>query len=62
MVQDFIKELGKPAQVARDLNVPLQTVAAWAQRGRIPHWRVPALLALAIRKGVPIPDTLREAA
>lgn len=62
MVQQFIEALGKPAQVGRELNVPLQTVAAWCQRGRIPQWRIPALVALAMKKGVPIPETLREAA
>lgn len=62
MVKDFLEALGKPAAVARELNVPLPTVAAWQQRNSIPHWRIPSLVALAMKKGVPIPQTLREAA
>lgn len=62
MVQEFLNTLGGTAQVARELNMPLQTVAAWGQRNRIPHWRIPALVALAMRLGKPIPQTLREAA
>lgn len=62
MVKDFLDTLGGVAEVSRELKVPLPTVSAWGQRNRVPHWRVPSLIALAMRKGAPIPPTLREAA
>lgn len=62
MVQDFLNSLGGTAQVARELNMPLTTVAAWGQRNRVPHWRIPSLVGLAVKKGKPIPADLVEPA
>jgi hypothetical protein len=62
MVQDFLKSLDGPAAVSRELGISLQTVAAWQQRGRIPSWRIPALVALAVKKGKPIPPGLMVSA
>lgn len=61
-IQTFIKELGGATKVARELGVPMTTVATWSQRGSVPHWRIPSLVALAVKLGKPIPPTLREAA
>jgi hypothetical protein len=62
MVQDFLNSLGGPAAIARELDISLQTVAAWRQRGRIPRWRIPALVGLAVKQGKPIPADLMVAA
>ena len=54
-VQDFIKELGGTAHVARALGVPLTTVAAWTQRNSVPEWRLEKLAVLAVTKGKAVP-------
>lgn len=61
-VQDFIKELGGTAQVARDLGLPLTTVAAWTQRNRLPDWRFEKLALLAVSKGKAVPASFDEVA
>ena len=61
-IQTFIKSLGGATQVGRELGVPMTTVATWGQRNSVPHWRVPALVALALKQGKSIPPTLRVAA
>lgn len=58
-VKDFIETLDGTAKVADALNVPKTTIYSWIGANRIPHWRVPALEALAKRKKVAFPDALR---
>ncbi len=39
-------------QVARDLALPFTTVSSWGRKNHVPEWRQPALLRLAVEKGV----------
>lgn len=55
---NFIKDLGGASAVARAIQVPMTTVATWAQKERIPHWRMPALAKLAKRQGKIVPADL----
>lgn len=55
-VQDFLKELGGAAVIARSTGIPLSTIASWGHENSIPHWRRPALAELAQDKGLTIPD------
>lgn len=55
-VVTFINKLGGPTALARELDVPFTTVAAWRQRGKIPHWRVDKLIEVARAKKVPVPE------
>lgn len=61
-IQTFIDELGGATHIARELGVPMTTVATWKQRGKIPQWRIPALVGLAIKQGKSVPPMLLEAA
>lgn len=54
-VQDFLKELDGVAPVARNLGLPLSTVAEWAQRNSVPSWRIGALAKLAHERGKVMP-------
>lgn len=54
-VHQFLQELGGAPTIARELGVPYTTVVTWRQRNSIPHWRMPALAALAISKGKAVP-------
>lgn len=58
-VKAFIDELDGTVKVADALAVPVSTVSGWNLSNSIPHWRIPALEALAREKGKPFPDALR---
>jgi hypothetical protein len=61
-VQTFLTDLGGTAKVARELGIPLTTVATWAHRNKVPQWRLASLAALAVAKGVEVPAHFRELA
>lgn len=52
----IIQALGGPAEISRQIGVPLTTVDSWKRSDRIPHWRRPALAELALAKGLALPD------
>ena len=54
-VKDFMNELGGTVEVAAVLGVPISTVSGWNLSNRIPHWRVPAVKALAKKLGKQFP-------
>ena len=54
----FIENLGGPAALGRELGVPLTTIVGWVERDKIPHWRLPALISLALAKKVAVPADL----
>lgn len=58
-VKTFIDQLDGTVKVATELGVPVSTVSGWNLSNSIPHWRIPALEALAAEKGVGFPDDLR---
>lgn len=49
---NIIDQLGGLTEVSRQLSVPVTTVSSWKGRNVIPEWRQPALLRLAIEKGI----------
>lgn len=55
-----MKALGGAAEVSRDLGIPYTTVAQWQQSGRIPRWRIPAVVDLALKKQQQVPGHLLE--
>lgn len=50
-IHDIFKIWDPLADMARDLNLPYQTVAKWAQRERIPSESWQAVIEAAKRKG-----------
>lgn len=58
-VKSFIDELGGTVEVAAALRAPVSTVSGWNISNNIPHWRIPALEALAKKKRKAFPDELR---
>ena len=50
-LQDIFAVWDSLADMARDLNLPYQTVAKWAQRERIPSEAWGAVIAAAAAKG-----------
>ncbi len=54
MVDQVITKLGGAAEVARLIDVPYQTVAAWKRRGTIPSRHQRALLLAARERGLDI--------
>lgn len=46
--------LGGITAVANHLGVPISTVSSWGINNRIPDWRQPALLRLAVEKNIPL--------
>jgi hypothetical protein len=51
---DIIQRLGGVMQVSRDLGLSFTTVSSWGRANRIPEWRQPALLRLAVEKSIPL--------
>lgn len=49
---DIIEKFGTIAAFARDLGVPMTTVASWKQSNYIPAWRQPRILSLAATSGI----------
>lgn len=48
----LIEALGGVTSVARRLGEPNSTVHSWKQKGRIPRWRRPSVLAIAREEGI----------
>jgi len=55
-VKDFIDAIGGTVRVADALQLPVSTVSGWNVNNSIPKWRRAALVDLAEKKGVPVPD------
>ena len=51
---EIIGKFGTATALARELGVPMTTVASWKQNNQIPVWRQPKLLELAAAKGIPL--------
>jgi hypothetical protein len=49
---EIIANLGGVSAVSRQLGIPKTTIYSWRERDLIPEWRQPALLRLALEKGV----------
>lgn len=56
-VEQILQALGGYTFVANETGIPLTTVHSWKRVGFVPHWRVPAILALAERVGASIIET-----
>lgn len=52
--RQIVMRLGGVTAVAAHLGVPVSTVSSWGRFNRIPEWRQPALLRLAVERGVPL--------
>lgn len=51
--EQIIDALGGTVEVAKAIKAPPSTVSSWkGAKGGIPHWRMPAILRLAKRRGV----------
>lgn len=50
--EQMIVALGGTVEVAKAIEAPPSTVSSWKTAGKIPHWRMPAIILLAERKGV----------
>lgn len=50
--RQIVMKLGGITPVAKYLGVPISTVSSWGRFNRIPEWRQPALLRLALEQGV----------
>ena len=46
-IETIFSALGGPTAIAREIDVPVQTVHSWKANGSIPRWRRPALLEMA---------------
>lgn len=53
----IVEALGDTSAVATALSAPVSTVSSWKRKNSIPSWRRPALLNLAIERGVPLGTT-----
>lgn len=53
-IKSIIHQLGGPAQVAAELGVNSQAVSHWIRDDTVPLARIPALLRLAQKRGVPL--------
>lgn len=53
-VEAIFQAFGGPGSIADATSIPVQTVCDWRKKGKpnIPHWRRPAVLDAALRKGV----------
>lgn len=56
-VSDIIARFGTASSLAREMGVPMTTVASWKQKNQIPAWRQPKLLELAAARGIPLSTT-----
>ena len=54
-VEQFIDALGGTVAVANASEAAPTTVSSWKAANSIPRWRMPALKALAKKKGVSVP-------
>ena len=55
--RQIVMKLGGITAVAKFLGVPISTVSSWGRANRIPEWRQPALLRLAIEQGIELSTT-----
>lgn len=53
-IKPIIHQLGGPAQVAAELGVNSQAVSHWIRDDAIPLARIPAILRLARKRGIPL--------
>lgn len=56
-VPDIIDALGGATAISNETGIPLTTVHSWKRSRFVPRWRVPALVALALRLGKSISET-----
>lgn len=50
--KSIIQQLGGVMQLSRDLGISFTTISSWGRWNRIPEWRQPKLLELAMSKGI----------
>lgn len=68
--RQIVMKLGGITAVAKYLGVPISTVSSWGRFNRIPEWRQPALMRLALELNVslstedfpPVEDRIGQAA
>lgn len=53
-ITEFIKALGGPVHVSRQLGIRSQAISIWARRGKIPAERVPQLVGIARTMGLKV--------
>jgi hypothetical protein len=54
---EIIAKFGSIAELGRVLDVPMTTVSSWGRFNRIPEWRQPAILRVAIERGIALSTT-----
>lgn len=57
-IDQFINALGGTVAVAKEHRVGPSVVSSWRKTGKVPNWRVPRIVELALAKGVPLPEDL----
>lgn len=55
-VEDILNQLGGYAAVADAAEIPATTVHSWQRSNFVPKWRRPALIALAKKKRIHLPE------
>lgn len=58
IVDRIFHELGESTAISIATGIPVQTVNSWKMKGNIPHWRRPAVIDAAQRKGANLPPDL----
>lgn len=51
-----------PSQLAAAISVPVTTAHTWKRKGAIPSWRLPAVVAAALARGIEVPPKRARAA
>jgi hypothetical protein len=52
--RDIIQKLGGIKPLSDSMGIPLTTISSWARSNRIPDWRQPKLLELAVERDIPL--------
>ncbi len=50
-VSEIFEQLGGATAISAETGIPITTVHGWKRSGRLPHWRVEALVSLAEKLG-----------
>lgn len=50
-IDEFIRDLGGPSAIAKELGLRVSTVNAWQITGRVPKWHIGAVAVIAHRQG-----------